>query len=84
LNPGEVYEYNIDMWQTGSTVAAGHRLRVEVMSASFPVFSRNLNTGGHNEKDTDYVPAEQTIYHNAKYPSHVLLSVIPDADEPKP
>lgn len=84
LNPGEVYEYNIDMWQTGITVPAGHRLRVEVASASFPVFSRNLNTGRHNEKDTDYIPAEQTIYHNAKYPSHVLLPVIPDADEPKP
>jgi predicted acyl esterase len=84
LNPGEVYKYDIDMWQTGITVPVGHRLRVEVASASFPVFSRNLNTGGHNEKDTDYVPAEQTIYHNAKYPSHVLLPVIPDADEPKP
>ncbi|MCP4257707.1 MAG: CocE/NonD family hydrolase [Planctomycetes bacterium] len=84
LNPGEVYKYDIDMWQTGITVPVGHRLRVEVASASFPVFSRNLNTGGHNEKDTDYVPAEQTIYHNTKYPSHVLLPVIPDADEPKP
>jgi predicted acyl esterase len=84
LDPGEVYKYNIDMWQTGITVPVGHRLRVEVASASFPVFSRNLNTGGHNEKDTDYVPAEQTIYHNAKYPSHVLLPVIPDVDEPKP
>ena len=84
LNPGEVYEYNIDMWQTGITVPAGHRLRVEVTSASFPVFSRNLNTGGHNEKDTDHIPAVQTIYHNAKYPSHVLLPVIPDADESKP
>jgi predicted acyl esterase len=84
LNPGEVYKYDIDMWQTGITVPAGHRLRVEVASASFPSFSRNLNTGGHNEKDTEYVPAEQTIYHNANYPSHVLLPMIPDADEPKP
>lgn len=84
LNPGEVYHYDIDMWHTGITVPAGHRLRVEVTSASFLVFSRNLNTGGHNEKDTDYFLAEQTIYHNDKYSSHVLLPVIPDADEPKP
>lgn len=83
LNPGEVYKYDIDMWQTGITIPVGHRLRVEVASASFPVFSRNLNTGGHNEKDTDYISAEQTIYHNAKYPTHILLPVIPDADEPK-
>jgi predicted acyl esterase len=71
------------MWQTGIIVPVGHRLRVEVASASFPVFSRNLNTGGHNEKDTYYVPAEQTIYHNAKYPSHVLLPVIPEVEERK-
>lgn len=77
LEPGEVYEYSIDLWQTGIRIPAGNRLRVEVASASFPIFSRNLNTGGHNEKDTDYVTAEQTVYHNAKYPSHILLPVIP-------
>lgn len=77
LEPGEVYEYGIDLWQTGIRIPAGNRLRVEVASASFPIFSRNLNTGGHNEKDTDYVTAEQTVYHNAQYPSHVLLPLIP-------
>ncbi len=30
---------------------------MEVTSASFPLFSRNLNTGGHNEVETEYVPA---------------------------
>jgi len=77
LEPGRVYEYPIDLWQTGITIPAGHRLRVEVASASFPFFSRNLNTGGHNEKETEYVAAEQTIYHDARHPSHILLPVIP-------
>lgn len=84
LKPGEVYEYHIDLWQTGITIKAGRRLRVEVASASFPFFSRNLNTGGHNEKETEYVAAEQTVYHNAQYPSHILLPVISDMDETKP
>lgn len=78
LEPGKVYEYTLDLWQTGITIPAGRRLRVEVSSASFPMFSRNLNTGGHNEKDTDFVAAEQTIYHDAARPSHLLLPVIPD------
>ena len=77
LNPGEVYEFQIDMWQTGITIQPGRRLRVEVASASFPMFSRNLNTGGHSETETEFVTAEQTIYHSEKYPSHVLLPVIP-------
>jgi putative CocE/NonD family hydrolase len=78
LEPNKVYEYTLDLWQTGISVPKGHRLRVEVASASFPLFSRNLNTGGHNERETEFVTAEQTIYHNAQYPSHVILPVIPD------
>jgi len=28
LEPGKVYEYRIDMWQTGITVPVGAKLRV--------------------------------------------------------
>jgi predicted acyl esterase len=62
----------------------GSRLRVEVTSAAFPLFSRNLNTGGHNEKETAFVPAKQTIYHSGKYPSHVLLPTLPGFGTKKP
>jgi len=77
LTPDKVYKYTLDLWHTGVTIPAGASLRVEVSSASFPSFSRNLNTGGHNEKETKFVKASQTIYHNEQYPSHVLLPVIP-------
>ena len=78
LKPGEVYEYALDLWQTGITIPAGDAIRVEVASASFPLFSRNLNTGGHNEKETLFVKAEQTVLHDQKHPSHILLPVIPE------
>ncbi len=78
LKPGRTYEYRLDLWHTGITLPAGHRLRVEVASAQYPLWSRNLNTGGHNEVETKYVKAEQTIFHDAKRPSHLLLPVIPD------
>jgi hypothetical protein len=39
-------------------------------------FSRNLNTGGHNEMETEHIEAEQKIFHSKKYPSHILLPVI--------
>jgi len=76
LKPNEVYEYTLDLWHTGITIPAGSKLRVELASAAFPFFSRNLNTGGHNETETKYVTAQQTIYHSEKYPSHILLPVI--------
>jgi putative CocE/NonD family hydrolase len=79
LRPGVVYRYDLDLWQTGIRIAAGRRLRVEVCSASFPIWSRNLNTGGHSETETRHVKAKQTIYHDARHPSHIRLPVLPDA-----
>lgn len=76
IEPGKVYEYDIDMWQTGITIQKGARLRVEIASATYPMFSRNLNTGGHNEMDTKYISAEQTIFHDADRPTHVVLPMI--------
>jgi putative CocE/NonD family hydrolase len=78
LEPEKVYGYTIDLWHTGIALERGWRIRVEVTSAFFPFFSRNLNTGGHNEIDTRYIQAQQKIYHSKEYPSHILLPVIPD------
>jgi hypothetical protein len=82
LTPGKIYEYTLDLWHTGITVPAGARLRIEVASASFPFFSRNLNTGGQNEMETKFVAAQQTIYHDAPHPSHLLLPMIPELTGP--
>ncbi|HKE21568.1 MAG TPA: CocE/NonD family hydrolase [Bryobacteraceae bacterium] len=76
--PGKIYKYNLDLWHTAIALAPGHRLRVEVASAAFPTFSRNLNTGGDNQTETKFVSATQTIYHDADHPSHILLPFIPD------
>jgi putative CocE/NonD family hydrolase len=76
LRPGEIYEYRLDLWQTGVMIPKGHKLRVEVASAAFPTFARNLNTGKHNEKEKKFIPAAQRIYHDGEHPSHVLLPVI--------
>ena len=76
LKPGEIYEYRLDMWQTGITIPKGRKLRVEVASAAFPTFSRNLNTGGHNETEKKFVKATQRVYHEGAHASYVLLPVI--------
>jgi len=78
LEPNRIYQYAIDLWHTGISIPTGARLRVEIASASFPRFSRNLNTGGHNETETNYVTAQQTIYHDLQRPSYILLPIIPE------
>jgi putative CocE/NonD family hydrolase len=77
LVPEEIYCYQLDLWHTAIGVPAGAKLRVEIASAAFPAFSRNLNTGGHNELETEHVAATQTVFHDRDHPSHVLLPVIP-------
>jgi putative CocE/NonD family hydrolase len=77
LKPGQAYHYTLDLWHTGIRIPEGNRLRVEISSAQYPTWSRNLNTGGHNEIETKYVSATQTIFHDAKRPSHIVLPVIP-------
>jgi putative CocE/NonD family hydrolase len=77
LKPGQVETYTIDMWHTAITVPAGHRLQVEVASAAFPVFSRNLNTGENSETGVKFVKAEQKIFHEPGRQSFITLPLIP-------
>jgi putative CocE/NonD family hydrolase len=77
IKPGKVYEYTIDLRSTSIVFKAGHRIRVEISSSNFPKWDRNLNTGHPIGQDAEIKAAMQTIYHNERYPSHILLPVIP-------
>jgi hypothetical protein len=77
LEPGKIYEYDVDMWATSNMFQPGHRIRLEITSSNFPRFDRNLNTGEDPATGTRMEKAQQTIYHSAKYPSHVVLPIIP-------
>ena len=77
LEPNEVAEYRIRMYPTANVFRRGHRLRVDVSSSSFPRFSRNLNTGDDVATATRTAVARQTVLHSDRYPSHVVLPVVP-------
>jgi predicted acyl esterase len=58
-----------------------NRIALAIRSSNFPRLSRNLNTGGDNERDAPGVGAgvacaDQTIYHDAHRPSHLVLPVV--------
>ena len=76
LQPGEVYEFHIDLQVTSQVFFKGHRLRIDIASSSFPLLDRNLNLGEPLATATNHVCAEQTIYHDATYPSHVVLPIV--------
>jgi uncharacterized protein len=76
ITPGEVYEYVIDMWATGVVFKAGHRVRVEITSSSFPRWDRNLNTGEDTKDSTRSETAHQQIFHDPEHPSSITLTVV--------
>ena len=77
IEPGEVYQYSIDMWATSYLLSPGDRLRVDITSSNFPRLARNLNTGAPFAMTSEMAVADQVIHMNRRYPSHIVLPFIP-------
>jgi putative CocE/NonD family hydrolase len=79
LAPGAAYPFTIDLVATSVLLPAGHRLRLLVSSSSFPEWEPNPNTGAPIGTDTaaDLRVARQTVFHDARHPSRVILPIIP-------
>jgi putative CocE/NonD family hydrolase len=77
LTPGKVERFRLRRMMTSNVFKAGHRIRVHVSSSFFPHLDRNPNTGGAFGVDSKTREAEQTIYHDARQPSRIILPIIP-------
>ena len=79
MNPGEIYEFTIDMWDTSNLFKAGHRIRMEISSSNFPRYDRNLNSGGPigYEGPEAIKVARNTLHVGGATPSRLVLPVIP-------
>jgi hypothetical protein len=75
--PERVYEYRLDLWATSHLFKAGHRLRLEVSSSNFPRYDRNPNTGHDLFADAELARAHQSVFHDSRYGSRVVLPIIP-------
>jgi uncharacterized protein len=71
------YQINIDAGVTSYVFAAGHRIRLEVSSSNFPRFDRNLNSTRPNAIETKLEKAYQTVFHEQRYPSAIILPIVP-------
>jgi putative CocE/NonD family hydrolase len=77
IEPDRVYRYEIDLGATSHVVLSGHALRVDVSSSNFPRHDRNPNTGRSPLVETDLRTATQRVFHDSRYPSHLVLPVVP-------
>ena len=77
LTPGQVEEYRVKLGHVGHTFLRGHRIRIEVTSSAYPFIAPNSNTGNAVATDTEWQIAQQTVYHDARRPSRLILPVMP-------
>lgn len=86
MTKNQVYKYEMSLWNTSYVLAPGHSLRVSIQSSNWPRFSVNPNNGilladplypGAN------ITATNSLYHSARYPSHIVLPVVHKRDLPQ-
>ena len=77
LMPSRVYPFTIEPFPTANVFKTGHRIRVDISSSNFPRFDVNPNTGEPLGRNRREVTADNTIFHSALYPSHIILPLAP-------
>jgi putative CocE/NonD family hydrolase len=78
LEPGEVVEITLPNMVMGNSFGVGHRIGLQIASSDFPLYERNLNTGGNNYDESVPVVAENTVHHGPAHPSRMRLPVLPE------
>jgi len=81
VKPGEINEYAIEIRPIANLFRKGHKIKIEIWSCDYPLmqvdgvdFTSAWPSWGHlpYEKEVTY-----KIYHSKKYPSRLLLPVMP-------
>jgi len=67
----------IDLWGTAITFEKGHKIALHIASSNSPRFEVNPNTGeAPGSSKMKPIAVTNTIFHNEKYPSALVLPVI--------
>ncbi len=77
IEPGRMYAVQVELNPTSNVFKAGHRIRIDISSASFPQYDVNPNTGEPLGAHTHTVVAEQTVFMDGLRASHIVLPLQP-------
>jgi putative CocE/NonD family hydrolase len=76
--PGKVTEVKYSIPDVAHTFRKGHRIMVQVQNSWFPLVDRNPQKFVNIYKcsDSDFQKATQRIYHDAEYPSSIIVNIL--------
>lgn len=77
MNPGTVYQVEVDLWSTSYIWNAGHQIRIAISSSNYPRCLNNPNTADGIHKNTTSAIADNTVYVDSVRSSYLLLPEIP-------
>jgi predicted acyl esterase len=83
MEPGVIYEVEIDLWSSSYIWNIGHKIRVAVSSSNYPRFLNNPNTKDGIYQNTDYKIAENKVYCDSNHPSCIILPHIEENYPPE-
>lgn len=75
--PETVYEFTISLEVTSNLFKRNHRIRLDISSSNFPRIDRNPNTGHEFGMKSEMMVAKQNVFHTSRFPSRIVLPVIP-------
>ncbi len=76
MQPGEIYEIEVDIWSTSYIWNTGHRIRIAISSSNYPRFLANPNTKDPINDNSSYTIANNTLYIGNDHPSCIILPEI--------
>ena len=77
MKPGEVYKIRVGDIYTSNLFKRGHRIRLTISSSIAPHYDPNPNTGTEIASESVLKPAINKIWTGTRYPSALILPVIP-------
>ncbi|MGA1873045.1 MAG: CocE/NonD family hydrolase [Thermoplasmatota archaeon] len=84
MDPGEIYEVEVDLWSTSYVWNTGHRIRVAVSSSNYPRFLPNPNTKAGIYGSSEYEIARNTLHLDYFRPSSIILPVVGELGNMEP
>jgi predicted acyl esterase len=72
IEPGRIYQYQVELGPTSIIFNRGHRIRLEISSSNSPRFAVHPNQWMQGKPQV----AHQTVHYGRPYPSALLLPVV--------
>jgi len=77
MEPGTIYQVDVDLWSTSYVWNTGHQIRVAISSSNYPRCLNNPNTADGIYQNTTFAVAQNSIYVDSVHTSCLLLPEIP-------